>query len=107
MEKEENHFVYLSIIPFLLKWLLRRKAMTKTIQTDSQGRLNLGKKYASSTFLVEIVDEEDILLKKAAVIPERELWLLKDPEALKSIHRGLKDAKDGKLHSINPSEFDD
>ena len=81
--------------------------MTKTIQTDSQGRLNLGKRYASSIFLVEIVDNEDILLKKAAVIPERELWLLKDPEALQSVHKGLKEAKNNQLHPMDPREFDD
>jgi hypothetical protein len=81
--------------------------MTKTIQTDSQGRLNLGRKYASSTFIVEVVDEEEFLLKKAAVIPERELWLLKDPDALKSVHKGLKEAKDYRLHSMDPKEFED
>ena len=80
--------------------------MTKTIQTDSQGRLNLGKRYASSTFLVEVVDNEDIILKKAVVIPERELWLLKDPEALKSVHKGLKEAKKHKLHPMDQKEFD-
>ena len=80
--------------------------MTKTLQTDSQRRLNLGKRYASSTFLVEVVDDEDLLLKKAAVIPERELWLLKDPEALKSIHRGIEDAKNKRLHKVDPKKFD-
>lgn len=80
--------------------------MTKTLQTDSQGRLNLGKRYASSTFLVEVVDDEDLLLKKAAVIPERELWLLKDPEALKSIHRGIEDAKNKRFHKVDPKKFD-
>ncbi|MCK4934535.1 MAG: hypothetical protein KAR79_03015 [Simkaniaceae bacterium] len=81
--------------------------MNKTIQADSQGRLNLGKKYASSTFLIEIVEDEDILLKKAVVIPERDLWLLKNPKALKSIHKGLKDAKHDRLHPMNASEFED
>lgn len=80
--------------------------MTKTLQTDSQGRLNLGKRYACSTFLVEVVDDEDLLLKKATVIPERELWLLKDPEALKSIHRGTEDAKNKRLHKVDPKKFD-
>ena len=80
--------------------------MTKTLQTDSQGRLNLGKRYASSIFLVEVVDDEDLLLKKAAVIPERELWLLKDPEALKSIHRGIEDAKNKRFHKVDPKKFD-
>jgi len=53
-----------------------------------------------------VVDDEDLLLKKAAVIPERELWLLKDPEALKSIHRGIEDAKNKRLHKVDPKKFD-
>ena len=80
--------------------------MTKTLQTDSQGRLNLGKRYASSTFLVEVIDDEELLLKKAAVIPEKELWLLKDPKALESVHRGMKDAKSKRLHKLDSKEFD-
>jgi hypothetical protein len=80
--------------------------MTKTLQTDPQGRLNLGKKYASSTFIVEVVDDEDLLLKKAAVIPERELWLLKDPKALESIHKGMEDAKNKRLTKLDSKEFD-
>ncbi|MCB1085052.1 MAG: hypothetical protein KDK60_03010 [Chlamydiia bacterium] len=80
--------------------------MTKTLQTDAQGRLNLGKKYASSTFLVEVVDDSDLLLKKAAVIPERELWLLKEPDARESIHKGLEDAKKKRLRKVDPKEYD-
>jgi hypothetical protein len=43
-------------------------------------------------------------LKKAAVIPERELWLLKDPEALESVHRRDRDAKSKRLHKIDSKE---
>ncbi|CCB89219.1 hypothetical protein [Simkania negevensis] len=80
--------------------------MTKTLQTGSQGRLNLGKKYASSTFTVEVVDDEGFLLKKTAVIPERELWLLKDSKTYESIHRGMKDAKEKRLTKLDSKEFD-
>lgn len=81
--------------------------MDKLIQTDSQGRFSLGKKYASSTFLVEVTDDKDILLKKAAVIPESELWVLKNPKALASLERGLEDAKNHRLHVMDPAEFED
>ena len=60
----------------------------------------------SMVSLGEVVDDEDLLLKKAVVIPEKELWLLKDPENLKSIHRGIEDAKSKRLHKVDPKEFD-
>ena len=81
--------------------------MVKTVQTDAQGRLNLGKEFASSTFLIEVVDDEDILLKKAVIIPERELKLLKDPESLKKVRKGIKEAKNHQLHVMDPTEFDE
>ena len=40
------------------------------------------------------------------IIPERKRWLPKDPEALKSLQKGLKDAKENKLHIMDPNEFD-
>jgi len=45
--------------------------ITKTLQLDSHGRLNLGKRYASSTFLFEVVDDEDLLLKKSRCDPRK------------------------------------
>ena len=75
-----------------------------TIQTDAKGRLNLGKKYALNTFIIEENDGE-FYLRKAAIIPEKELWLLKNPEALKEVEEGLKDAREGKLFKLDPSEY--
>jgi hypothetical protein len=64
---------------------------TKTV--DSRGRINLGKEFANRTFLFERVGETEIKLELAAVIPERELWLYKNPEARALLEIGLEQAK--------------
>ena len=79
------------------------------LQTDSKGRLNLGKNFASSYFLIEEVNKGEFLLKKAALIPEHELWLHKNEKALKSVLKGLKQAKEMKLekNAIDLDQFED
>ncbi|MHB8205320.1 MAG: hypothetical protein ACYDHG_16680 [Desulfomonilaceae bacterium] len=52
---------------------------TKTV--DSRGRINLHKEFANKTFIFEKIRETEIRLELFAVIPERELWLYKNPEA--------------------------
>ncbi len=64
---------------------------TKTV--DSRGRINLGKEFANKTFFVERTGETEIKLELAAVIPERELWLYKTPEAKELLEIGLQQAR--------------
>lgn len=68
-----------------------------TIATfDQRGRVTLGKQYANRTVIVEDRDG-DIVLKPAAVIPERELWLHKNPAAMKMVQRGLEQARQNRF----------
>lgn len=60
-------------------------------QTDAKGRISLGEAFANRTMLVEHRDDE-IILRPARVIPEREAWLYENPKALESVRRGLKQA---------------
>lgn len=66
------------------------------IQSDSKGRINLGAAYAQQRFLV-IEEGDRIIIEKAVVIPERELWLHKNPEAKKAVERGITEAKKGRI----------
>ena len=67
-----------------------------TIATfDQRGRVTLGKEYANKTVIVEDRNG-DIVLKPAVVIPERELWLYKNPSAMKMVQRGLEQARQRK-----------
>lgn len=72
---------------------------TKT--TDSKGRLTLGERFANRTVIVEEIDETEVRISLARVVPEREMWLHDNRTASAAVRRGLIDAKEGRL-SIAP-----
>ncbi len=74
---------------------------TSTKTVDSRGRLVLGPEYAGRTMIVESRDGQ-ILLTPAVVIPEHEVWLYRDPDAMASVQRGLRDAREGRV-ARNPN----
>jgi hypothetical protein len=65
--------------------------------TDSRGRVTLGKAFADRTVLVQHVSETEVRIILARVIPENEMWLWKNPEALASVLQGIEDARAGNL----------
>jgi len=75
---------------------------TKTTKTtDSKGRLALGARYANATFIVQEVDENEIRIIAAKVIPQSEAWLFENTKHLEAVERGLDQARAGML-STNP-----
>ena len=76
---------------------------TKTI--DSRGRINLGKEFANKTCFFEKIGETEIRLELAAVIPERDLWLYKNPEAKALLEIGLEQSK-SRQFSASPPDLD-
>lgn len=72
-----------------------------TRHTDSKGRITLGGSYAHRTMLVETRGDE-IVLRLARVIPEREAWLYDNEKALHAVRRGLKQAKAGEFAKDEP-----
>ncbi len=68
---------------------------TKT--TDKKGRIMLGRRFANKTFIVVEIDETEVHITEAAVIPKRELWLNENAEAKASVMRGLAPAKAGEF----------
>lgn len=69
--------------------------------TDSKGRITLGEAFSNRTLLMETRGDE-IILRLARVIPEREAWLYEKGEALASVRRGLKEAKAGTFARQGP-----
>ena len=69
--------------------------------TDSKGRLTLGEAFANRTVLVEHHGDE-VIVRLARVIPERESWLYENKEALASVRRALKQAKEGRFAAKAP-----
>ncbi len=76
--------------------------ITKVV--DSKGRLNLGREYIGKTVIVRKISE-GLQIEKAAVIPERELWLYQNPKALAAVLEGIEQAKNGEF-AENPPVID-
>ncbi len=83
----------------ILKGMAQPRTVTRN--TDSKGRITLGESLANRTMLVERHGDE-IVLRLARVIPEREAWLYDNKQALASLRRGLKQAKAGKFAKEGP-----
>ncbi len=73
---------------------------TKT--ADSKGRVTLGSRFANQTVIVEEVDPTEVRVTLAQVVPQREIWLHKNPKAKASVLRGLAQAKAGKRAKSSP-----
>lgn len=73
---------------------------TKT--ADSKGRISLGSRFANRTVIVEDVDATEVRVTLAQVIPQREVWLHKNPKAKAAVLRGLAQAKAGKMADRPP-----
>lgn len=41
-----------------------------------------------------------IVLEPVVSVPEKDHWIYKDPEALASLMRGIKDAEEGRVHDL-------
>jgi hypothetical protein len=63
--------------------------------TDNKGRVTLGEKFANRTVLVKELSDTEVLIELATVIPDRELWLHKNSDAIASVARGLQEARAG------------
>ena len=64
---------------------------TKT--TDNKGRLTLGERFANRTVIVEEIDDTEVRITLARVVPEREMWLHENRAASAAVSRGLADAR--------------
>ena len=72
--------------------------------TDSKGRVTLGGHFANRAVFVEHLGEDEVIIRLARVIPEREVWLYKNPEALTSVRHGLDQARKGYV-AKNPPDM--
>ena len=73
---------------------------TKTV--DSKGRISLGSRFANQTVIIEDVDPTEVRVTLAQVVPQREVWLHKNPKAKASVLRGLAQATAGKVAKSPP-----
>ena len=73
-----------------------------TRTADSKGRISLGSRFANQTVIIEEVDPTEVRVTLAQVLPQREIWLHKNPKAKASVLRGLAQAKAGKTVKSPP-----
>ena len=82
--------------------------MTTRIQArhksaDSKGRVTLGGRFANRAVIVEHRSDDEVIVRLARVIPEREVWLYENPKALASVRRGLDQARKGNITKKPPN----
>ena len=70
--------------------------------TDSKGRVTLGGHFANRAVIVEHRSDDEVIVRLARVIPEREVWLYKNPKALASVRHGLEQARKGSVTNNPP-----
>jgi hypothetical protein len=72
--------------------------------TDSKGRVTLGGHFANRAVIVEHRSDDEVIIRLARVILEREAWLYENPKALASMRRGLDQARKGDV-AKNPPDL--
>ena len=60
---------------------------------DSKGRVTLGEHFANRTVIIDNIDDTEVRITLARVIPEREAWLYANPKARDAVRRGLAQAR--------------
>ena len=78
-----------------------QEVSTKTI--DTRDRVALGKYFNSVYNRVRIYKNKsgELLLRPVIEIPDSEVWIYENREALYSVKKGLKDAKEGKVSKLD------
>ena len=64
----------------------------------------LGGHFANRAVLIEHRSDDEVVVRLARVIPEREAWLYENPKALTLVRRGLEQARKGKI-AKNPPDL--
>lgn len=80
--------------------------LAEGVKPDVKKRIVLpGKIREGVTYYVYENDLGQIVLDPHVSVPAYEVWLYKNPEALKAVKQGLKDAAEGRVRKINPDEL--
>jgi len=71
------------------------------VQPDGRGRISLGMTATGKSYRVLINDEGQILLDPVVPVPERELWLWNNPDAIASVRQGMQQVAQGEVHDLD------
>lgn len=73
------------------------------VQADARGRVEIGASEQNEEYHLSVNSRGQILLTPLRTIPEREVWLWRNPEAMESVRRGLEESAAG--HVSEPVSF--
>ena len=76
------------------------RVVKDAVRTDSRGRLTLGQAVKAKSYRVMVNDAGQILLDPVVSIPQRELWLWQNPDALASVQKGIQQSAAGASHDL-------
>ena len=77
------------------------EAIKESIRADDKGRVILGREFSGKNYRVSKNEHGEILLTPVVVIPERDVWLYRNPQALAIFRLGLEEAAAG---TVSPGE---
>lgn len=71
------------------------------VRADAKGRVSLARFLGDGPIDLDVKVDDDgkIILTPLATIPERELWLYKNPKALEALRSGIQQVGEGKVKS--------
>jgi len=69
-------------------------------KVDEAGRLSLGRGRAGIQYDINESADGTITLVPVTVIPTREVWLYRNPEAMAMVQQGIKEASNGEAISV-------
>jgi hypothetical protein len=79
---------------------LNFRTVKEIVEPDSRGRFSIGAIAKSKTYRVQVNEAGQILLDPVVAVPERELWLWQNPEAIASVQRGIEQAGRGEFQDM-------
>ena len=71
------------------------KLIKEHVTPDSRGRVNIGVATKDKSYRVLQNAEGEILMVPVVAIPERELWLYQNSEAMAAVKQGITEAEAG------------
>jgi hypothetical protein len=80
--------------------------MSNLKMVDKSGRVII-KELSGAQVIVERLNEDEFVIRRAAVIPARELWLHQNPVAMGMVQRGIEDLKAGRFAADPTKDEDD
>jgi hypothetical protein len=66
-------------------------------KADAKGRVTLGRGFAHQLVIVRETAEGVVEVIRAKAVPDPEIWLHKNPKAIRAVMQGIKQAKEGNL----------